>query len=272
MRTDRTALWGLISLVCWTAPIPGSGARAQEAPPPAQNAGDRGQEASAAQILKKRGLERQRGTPSNWVLKDEAALLNRFRSVQDQYKRLASAYAAQNQFATGGRNRQVMIAAYQAQIDAGDAQTAQIDQQLAALGPSAGNATADNYHNLLVQNRNTIVGEQRRLGTMINNLSQQGGDFPEQLRQFDKEVKDQEASYRQAVEELRESLGEIIKRYEELGNDEEFAKALSDLSAMIKAKQKVGPTKALKDVMSWLARADGSNRARTATKKGRIMN
>jgi hypothetical protein len=165
-----------------------------------------------------------------------------------------------------------MIAAYQAQIDGSDIQITQIDQQLAALGPSIGNATADNYHNLLVQKRNTIVAEQRRLSTMINNLSQQGGNFQEQAREFDKEVKDREDSYRQAVEELRESFGEINKRYEELGRDEGIAKALADLSAGTKARQKVGPSKELKDAISALARAGVSSPASVRTKKGRKTN
>jgi methyl-accepting chemotaxis protein len=165
-----------------------------------------------------------------------------------------------------------LIAACQAQIDALDGQITQIDQQLAALGPSVGNATADNYHNILVRQLNTMVGEQRRLGTMINGFSQQGGDFQEQLRQFGKEVDDMEDSHRKVVEELRESVAEINTRYEELGADEEIAKALSDLSATTKVKQRLGPSRELKDATTALARAAGSNRARTPTKKGRKTN
>ena len=93
-----------------------------------------------------------------------------------------------------------------------------------------GTGMAAYYHNLLVQQHNAMVGEQRRLGTMINSFYQQGGDFQEQLRQFGKEVEKLEKSHRQTVEELRDSLAEINKRYEELGADKEIAKALSDLS------------------------------------------
>jgi formylglycine-generating enzyme required for sulfatase activity len=243
----------------------------QEAPS-APDVADRGQpaEASPTQILKNRGLEWQRGTPSTWVLKqEEAAALARFRSAQAQEKQLASARRAQSQLAAGSQNRQALSAAYQAQIDALDMQTTQIDQQLAALGPSIGNATADNYHNLPVQQHNTIVGQRRRLSTMVSSLSQQGGDFQEQLRQFGQEVEELAESYRQAVEEARELVAEINKRYEELGTDEEITKALADLSATTKAKQRAGPSKELNDVIRALARADGSNRARMPAKKGR---
>jgi methyl-accepting chemotaxis protein len=247
-------------------------ARTSSEAPPAQADADRGQEDPPTQILRKRGLEWQRGTPPTWVLKEETAVLGRFRSVQAQETRLASARAQQRQLAAGGQTRQALIAACQAQIDALDRQITQIDQQLAALGPSVGNATADNYHNILVRQLNTMVGEQRRLGTMINSFSQQGGDFQEQLRQFGKEVDDMEDSHRQAVEELRGAVAEINTRYQELGADEEIAKALSDLSATTKVKQRLGPSRELKDATTALARAAGSSRARTPTKKGRKTN
>jgi formylglycine-generating enzyme required for sulfatase activity len=150
--------------------------------------------------------------------------------------------------------------------------TEKIDQQLAALGPSVGNATADNYHNILSQQHNTMVREQRRLSSMLNGFSQQGGDFQEQLREFSKELADMEDSYRQAVEELRASVAEINTRYEELAADEEITKALSDLSATAKMKQRLGPSRELKDANTALARAAGSNRARTPSKKGRKTN
>jgi formylglycine-generating enzyme required for sulfatase activity len=233
---------------------------------------DRGQEDSPTQTLKKRGIERQRGTPSSWVLKDETAVLGRFRSVQAEQTRLASARAQQRQLAAGGQTSQALIAACQTQIDAIDGQITQIDQQLAALGPSIGNATADNYHNLLTQQHNALVREQRRLSTMINSFSRQGGDVQEQLRQFSEEVEAMEDLHRQAVEELRDAVAEINTRYEELGADDEVTKALSELSATTKLKQRLGPSRELKDATTALARAAGGNRVRTPTKKVRKTN
>ena len=128
------------------------------------------------------------------------------------------------------------------------------------------------YHNLLVEQHNAMVGEQRRLGTMISSFYQEGGDFQEQLRQFGKEVEKLEKSHGQTVEELRDSLAEINKRYEELGADKEIAKALSDLSEMRKVKQRLGPSRELKDATKAVTGAAGRNRAGTPTKQGRKKN
>jgi formylglycine-generating enzyme required for sulfatase activity len=247
-------------------------ARTSSEGPPAQAVAESEKEDSPSQILKKRGLERQRGTPSTWILKDEAAVLYRFRFVRDQETRLAWGRVQQRQLTAGGQTRQASIAACQARIDALDSEITQFDQKIAELGPSIGNATTDHYHNLLVQQRNDMVAEQRRLSRMINSFHQEGGGFEDQLRQFGTEVENMETSQRKAVEELRDSVAEINTRYGGLGADEEIAKALSDLFAVIKVEQRLGPSKELKDVTKAVARAAGRNRAGTATEKGRKPN
>ena len=114
-----------------------------------------------------------------------------------------------------------------------------------------------------------MVGEERRLNTIINSFYQQGGDFQEQLRQFGKEIETMEKSHRQTVEELRDSVAEINKRYEELGADQEIAKALSELSAKIKANQRLGPSRELKEAAKALTRPANSNRAGAPAQHGR---
>ena len=135
-----------------------------------------------------------------------------------------------------------------------------------------GQGMAACYHNLLVQQHNAMVGEQRRLNTMMNSFYQQGGDFQEQLRQLGKEIEKLEKSHRQNVEELRDLLAEINKRYEELDADEEIAKALSDLSTKIKVKQRIVPSKELRDATKAVTGGAGRNRAGTPTKQGRKKN
>jgi formylglycine-generating enzyme required for sulfatase activity len=244
-------------------------ARTSNEPAPAQAVAKVGKQDSPIQILNQRALERQRGNSPTWILKQERAVLDRFRLVRDQETRLAWAREQRRQLAVGGQARQVSIAACQAQIDALDNAILESDEKIAALGPSVGNVTVDNYYNILVRQRNAIIGERRRLSAMINSFYQQDGAFEEQLRQFGNEVDNVQKSHPKLVEELRESLAEINTRYESLSEDEEIKKALSDLSATTKVKQKLGPSKELNDVMRAVARAADSHRVETPTEKAR---
>jgi hypothetical protein len=53
----------------------------------------------------------------------------------------------------------------------------------------------------------------------------------------------------QAISGLRKSVDEIMAKYTELTGTEEIPKALKDLSASLKAKQKLGPSKELTNAM-----------------------
>jgi hypothetical protein len=238
MRIHSTAILGLALLSACLDP--GGAFRA------------RGDDARAARILKDHGLERQRGAASSWVLAEEATVLKRFRMAKELAGKLAAAREAQQDLEMGGHDPRALAAFYQAQIDMGDARISEIDRQLASLGPSVGNVTVDNWHNLLVQERNAIVGEQRRLQTMIGNLFRQGGAFQQQKRQFHSDVAALQDSSRKAVDELRRSVEKIFMQYAELGKDGEIAKALADLSAATRMRQKLGPSNDLQAAARWL--------------------
>jgi formylglycine-generating enzyme required for sulfatase activity len=235
-------------------------ARTSNEPPLEPIVEDDGKEDSPTQTLKKRGLVRLRGTPSTWVLREETAVLDRLRLAQAQQARLNWGREQQPKLAEGSQSRQAFIAALQAQLNGLEAQMTEIDRKLAE-NPFVGQGMAAYYHNLLVQQHNAMVGEERSLNTIINSFYQQGGDFQEQLRRFGKEIETMEKSCRQTVEELRDSVAEINKRYEELGSDQEVAKALSELSAKIKANQRLGPSRELKEATKALTRPANSNRA-----------
>jgi len=221
----------------------------------------RGDDVRPAQILKNKGLERKRDLPSNWSLAGESDVLWRFRAAKGLFNQLAAAHEAQKGLEMGDQNPRAMIDALQGQINMGDARIAQIDQQLAALGGAGGNLIV-NYHNLLVQERNAIATEQGRLNTMINNLARQGGGLEQQKREFNAEVRRLGDSYEQAIEELRKSVDKIQKKYAESSEDQEITKALADLSASTRIKQKLGPSKELQNVLKWLdgPRGTGSKR------------
>jgi methyl-accepting chemotaxis protein len=218
----------------------------------------RADELRPAQILKNQGLERQRGAPSSWSLAVEADVLKNFRAARQLSEQLATARAAHQQLGMGDGNPRAMIDLYQAQIDIGEARTTEIDQQLASLGgASVGNAAADNWHNLLVQERNSIVREQRRLGTMINNLARQGRGLEQQKQDFNDEIDRLRNEYRKAAGDLRKSVDKIQKNYAELDKKAEVSKALADLATSTRTKQKLGPSKDLQTVIRWLQKAGG---------------
>jgi hypothetical protein len=252
MRPVTTTILVTLVLSSHLGPGGGSAARGQEIPP--------------ARILKNHGLERKRGSASSWIHAEEATVLRKFRTAKALTQKLGAAREAQQQLEMAGQNPQALIAFYQAQIDLGDARTSEIDRQLASLGPSVGNVTVDNWHNLLVQERNAIIGEQRRLQTVINDIARQGGAFREQKRQFHGEMAGLQDSYRQAIDELRNAVDKMHKKYAELGTDSEITKALADLSAATHFKQKLGPSRDFQVVVRWLEgdRASGSRRDRHA--------
>ena len=165
----------------------------------------------------------------------------------------------------GNQNPQVFIDNYRQQIDWLDQRIGAYDQELANLGPSGGNQAANVYHNMLVQERNALVAEQRRLSTLINNLADQRGQFQELKQQFNAEVARLRESYMQAISDLRKSVDEIMAKYAELNGKEEISKALKDLSASSKIKQKLGPSKELASAIKWLGRFEGSVQTRLSS-------
>ncbi len=62
----------------------------------------------------------------------------------------------------------------------------------------------------------------------------------------------------QANSGLRKSVDEIMTKYTELTGKVEITKALKDLSASLKTKQKLGPSKELTSAIKWLGRFEGS--------------
>jgi chromosome segregation ATPase len=217
----------------------------------------RGDDVRPAQILKNKGLERQRGSASGWSLGAESDVLWKFRAAKGLFNQLAAAHEAQKNLEMGDQNPRTMIDALQGQINMGDARIAEIDQQLAQLGGAGGNLIV-NYHNLLVQERNAIAAEQGRLNTMINNLARQGGGLEQQKREFNAEVRRLGVSYKKAVDEFSKSIDQIQKKYADAGKDADITKALADLSVSTRIKQKLGPSKDLQSGLKWLQRAGGS--------------
>ncbi len=176
---------------------------------------------------------------------------------------------AQQQLEMGGQNPQAMINALQEQLTMCDAQSAEINEVLRQLNGANGNLIV-NYHNLLVNEQNSIGYEQNRLNAMINNLRRQGGGLEQQRRELNAEVGRLRDLTKKAVDELKESIEKTQKKYVDAGKDTDITKALTDLSASTRFKQKLGASKDLQEAMNWLKRAQSDGPARgVRSKSGR---
>jgi hypothetical protein len=216
----------------------------------------RAQELRPAEVLKSRGLNRQRGSSPIWVLTGEAPVLKNYRAARGLATQLAIAQRQEQAIEMGDQDPKALIDFYRAQISQYDQQVAAIDQQLANLGPPTGHAAADYARNLLVREQNAIIREQRRLGTLIRNLYDQIGMQREWKWQVSKEVVRLREAYMQAIEDLRESVPKILKNYAELGKDEGIRKALAALSVSSRTEQKLGPSRDFQAAVKWLERTE----------------
>ena len=208
------------------------------------------------ELLKGHGLRRPSG--STWVLAGEAVILKDVRAAKGLAMQLRGAQQQQRALEMGNENPQVLIDNYRQQIDWLDQRIAAYDQELLNVGPPSGIRAADVYYNMLVQERNALVLQQRRLSALINNLANQRGQFQEQKQQFNAEVARLREAYMQAVSDLRKSVDEITAKYAELNGKDEISKALKDLSASSRIQQKIAPSKDLTSAIKWLARSEGS--------------
>jgi clan AA aspartic protease (TIGR02281 family) len=213
------------------------------------------------QILKDQGLKR--APSATWVLVAEAAVLKDVRKAQNLSMRLRFGQEQQQALEMGNQNPQVLIQGLRQQVDWLEQRIDAYDQELANLGPSGGNPQATVYHNMLVTERNSIVTEQNSVRRMISSLADQRGQFQDLKKRFNAEVAEVRESYMLAVGDLRKAVDEIMAKYAEIGGKEEVSRALKDLSASSKIKQKLGPSKELTSAIKWLGRLEGSVQSET---------
>ncbi len=220
-------------------------------------------EQQPGEVLKGHGLKRQL-PGSTWILVGEAVILKNVRGARSLSMQLRSAQEQQQALDMGNQNPQVFIDNYRQQIDWLDQRITAYDQELANLGPQMGNRAVDVYHNMLVQERNALVLEQRRLSTLINNLANQRGQFQELKQQFNAEVARLRESYMQAVSDLRKSVDAITAKYAELKREGRgFEGPEGSFRIDSKSQQKLGPSKDLTSAISWLAKLEGSVQTET---------
>ena len=227
----------------------------------ATSAPSHAKEQAPADVLKNQGLKRSSG--ATWVVAGEPAFLKDVRRAQGLSKQLQIAQQQQQALEIGNQNPQVLINNYREQIDWLGQRINAYDQELANLGPTGGNQAATVYHNMVVGERNAIVTEQNRLSRLIQQLADQRGQFQDLKKQFNAEVAQVREAYMQAVSGLRTSVDEIKAKYAEASKNEEVTKALKDLSASSRIKQKLGQSKEFGAAVKWLERFEGSVQSET---------
>jgi clan AA aspartic protease (TIGR02281 family) len=221
-----------------------------------QTAVAQAQELQPVEVLREKGLGRTSG--STWILADEAVILRDVKRAKVLATQLRIAQQQQQALEMGNQNPQVLIDNCRQQIDWLDQRISAYDHELGNVGPPTGIRAADMYYNSLVQERNALVFEQRRLGTLIRNLAEGRGQFQEQKQQFNAEVARLREAYMESVDNLRKSVDDITAKYAALKGNQSVAKALKAISPSLGVQQKLGPSNDLASAIKWLARFEGS--------------
>jgi len=247
MQTGLSRIGGLFALILFLGATAASPAHARQS--------------SAEKVLKDNGLKRPSG--ATWILVGEAGVLKNVLGAKSLAMQLRGAQQQQQKLDMGDQNPQVLIDNYRQQIEWLGQRINAYDEELARLGPPAGIRAADIQYNILVSERNAIIGEQRRLSTLINNLSEQRGQFREMKQRFNTEVARIRETYMQAVTDSREAVDKINAKYAQLNGNADVAKALNDLSASSKIQHKLGPSKDLANAIKWLTKLEGSVQSET---------
>jgi hypothetical protein len=218
-------------------------------------------EQEPADVLKNQGLKRSTG--ATWVVTGEPGFLKDVKRAQGLSRQLQIAQQQQQALETGNQNPQVLINNYREQIDWLDQRIDAYDQELANLGPPSGNQAANVYRNMVVTDRNVLVTEQNRQRRVISSLADQRGQFQDMKKQFNAEVAQVRESYMQAFSDLRTARDEITSKYAEVGKSEDVTKALKDLTASSRIKQKLGPSKEFTAAIKWLGKFEGTVQSET---------
>jgi clan AA aspartic protease (TIGR02281 family) len=216
----------------------------------------RAQEPRSAEVLKRRGLTRQRGSGATWILMSEATVLDRYRAAKGFETRLSGAQRQELAIETGEQDPEALIESYRAEIRQYQQQVEAIDRGLANLGPPVGVAGADFSRNMLQQQQNAIIREQRRLGTLIRDLHSQREIVRDQQRQLRSDVLRLQQAFVDEIDDLRRSVPKILKTYASLAEDKAVQQALVDLSASPKIQQKLGPSQNFQKAAQWLERIE----------------
>jgi len=221
-------------------------------------------ELHAIRVLKSQGIQRKEKSASIWVLSREEEVLRRFGNAKYQSRVLAETQVTIQRLEMGDLNPQAMIDHCQGQIALREARIAQIDQEIIPNSFASG-GIAGNYYNILVNQRNALVAEQRQFYAMIDGMAGQRGALRQQLTQLQGELGRQREQLLKAIEDLHDVVTEVTEKYAAISKSQEVAKAIAELSATRMGEQKVEHSKGFQNAVRWLELMRGKVQSETFT-------
>jgi clan AA aspartic protease (TIGR02281 family) len=209
------------------------------------------------QTLKNNHLKRSGTT---WILaEDETRVLKDLRDARSLYQQVAEGVMRQRDHELGSQDRKGRLQELRDRGDYLGQQITQLDQQLEALGVSVGNVFVEQQRTELQRQRQPLVAENNRIVNQLNSMQEQGRDQDQDHRlQLNAEVAESREKYMGAILDLRKSVDLVTAKYDALAKNPEISKALEAISVSSKSKQRLGPSKALKDAITQLEKAEGS--------------
>ena len=124
---------------------------------------------------------------------------------------------------------------------------------------SVGNVFVEQQRAELQRQRQPLVAENNRIVNQLNSVQEQNRDPDQDPKlQINAEVAESREKYMGALLDLRKSVDLATAKYDALAKNPEISKALEALSVSSKSKQRLGPSKALRDAITQLEKSEGS--------------
>ncbi len=194
---------------------------------------------SPADLLKSRNLKR---VGTTYILVDEQQIQRSLSAARAQLVQFRQAAAQQNAFEAGNQDRRAFGDQLIKQRAYLNQQLAEIDRQMPSADLARTNAAVNLARNDLVNQHNQLIATINEISDRLQ-LIQNQGDGAEFKGKMGQEVARLRESYIQAILDVRQSIDEARKSYEELAKDPEVAKAIQALNDQSKAKVKLGPSR-----------------------------
>ncbi len=103
------------------------------------------------------------------------------------------------------------------------------------------------------------MAERNQVTNMLDTLQEQSkAQGQEQKPQLIAEVAQSREKYMQSLYDLRKSVNNLTSKYDELSKRPEIPKALEELSASTKTKQRLGPSAKIREAIKVLEKAEGT--------------
>jgi clan AA aspartic protease (TIGR02281 family) len=206
------------------------------------------------EVLKSHGLKR---SGSTYVVASESDVQKKLNEARLASRQLNHALAEQNAAEQGAHGRRALLQELIEERIGLTQQMALVDQSLAAMGRTGGNAAAAFQHNQLVNQHNQLVAALNILSDQINLLRDTGAD-PQLADKVSAAVAQRREFYLQSILDLRQMVDKTRAEYAELAQDDSIKQAISALASKSKSAAKLGPSRGFEENVKLLEKAEKS--------------